>query len=291
MEEQRRLELNALEPPIRAVPWSLKVALLLGGPLGVFSWAVLALALVFLIPLDWSNILTRTVPMALSETRVVEARVVRTKPLSHNKMVRCDYEYQVAGKKYNSYSYTAKHDAMVKQVQHGHMVMVWATYSVDDPNLSHLQGQVLSWTSWTYFLFFICGALFALVLVVGNIFAGLGEVQLLRRGLLTFGTYVRMVPLNPDLEDSLPQYIFQYSVHGSTYEVSAETDDPSRILDETEEPLFYHPKTPERAIVFDHLPGHPGVRDGRLIVDPKQMVLAIVFPLIVLIELVLFAWW
>lgn len=291
MDDQRRQQLDALESPIRSVPWTLRVSLLLGGQLGVFSWGILALTLVFLIPVDWANLLTRSAPLEFSQTKLVPARVMKVRSIEGQSLVLCEFEYTVQGKRYVGQSYTAPHDAMVRQVQHGHMVTSWAKYAVEDPALSRMQGQVLSWTSWTYFLIFAACAVFAMLLVLGNIIAGLGELQLLRRGILTYGRYTRMVPLNPDLEDSLPQYVFVYMVGGSRYEVSAETDDPGSILDEEEEPLLYQPRAPDRAVVFDNLPGHPDVRDGRLTADPKQMLKALIFPLIVIVECVLLILW
>lgn len=118
-------------------------------------------------------------------------------------------------------------------------------------------------------------------LVAWQVVSGLGKRRLLRYGLETRGKLVAKSETSIHV-DNKPMFelTFEYEVGGRTYRFTVETNNPSRLVDDEQEPMLYDPRRPEHATTLDNLPGGPKITDnGRILAKSRITVLEVVFPL------------
>lgn len=135
-------------------------------------------------------------------------------------------------------------------------------YLKSNPSLARLEGG--RWAEFSPWILLFVGIVpgVGLLLVAFSFPHNLRSVQLLRYGRVGYGRLVNKEATNLSVnEQTVYALTFKFTVEstGREHTVVAKTHKTDSLEDEELEPLLYLPNAPDRAVMFDHLPGSPTV--------------------------------
>ena len=143
-------------------------------------------------------------------------------------------------------------------------------YQSADPSVSQLDGMRRHKRPWTWLL--MCFPILAVGIVCWELWIGVRNLRLLRRGAETSGKRVEVREswgwsTFLDRSARATSFTFEYEVAGKTYTTKVKVKAKRAVVlnDDVREPMLYDPKRPSRATTLDHLPGSPRITaDGDL---------------------------
>lgn len=251
--------------PPRAIEAALRRRLLFGNALCVSGWGLyvggILFALLFFVVFQFDPTFHRF----WGELETANGRVTKTEQThisnkrgtTHHYFHRYSFEFTgPGGARYSGHSVAEGASLRV-----GDPVVI--EFPRGDPSLSRIRGMSRS-VGGAAFAFFLLGPLAGLGLVVGGYFYGRSRLRLLRDGLPARGTLVDKRRLKDDKGRSKGfRMVFSFrDQHGQPRQVTVDTQNAADLEDDPTELLFYDPDRPERATLFDALPGHPRVDDA-----------------------------
>jgi len=137
-------------------------------------------------------------------------------------------------------------------------------------------------------------SLLGLVFLVSGVWKGIKANRLLASGRLALGRLTKRESTNTRInEQTVWKFTFAFEGgDGRTHETTAKTHQADRLSDPRGEFLLYDPAAPERAVLFDNIPGAVRISErGTLETDPSRKVLgSLVVPAIVLSVHAVIAW-
>ena len=133
-------------------------------------------------------------------------------------------------------------------------------YVDGDPQHSRVMGlRSAPFAAWVLFVavFPFIGMLF----LAGGLRRSLRGDRLLRVGKLAFGKFMSSRATNTQINDRrVYELTFEFtSDDGMSHTIKTRTHLPEKLRDDEAEPLLYDPACPERAVMFDSLPGSPRI--------------------------------
>jgi hypothetical protein len=195
------------------------------------------------------------------------------------------YQYSVAGQWLQGTSYTTGGGPSV-----GEEVVV--EYASGNPLRSRIEGmRRAQFGPWA-----IVVSIFPLIGLLILYFGGRGgfkRTALLRNGVFTTGKLAGKEPTNMTVNDRrVYELTFEFTTRdGRRCEATARSSDPSRLEDESEEPLLYDPDNPEKAYLLDEVSGRPEIDGvGELQGRPLAAALSLIIPAIVIGAHALYFW-
>lgn len=128
-------------------------------------------------------------------------------------------------------------------------------------------------------------SLIGLILAMSGIVSGLRNARLLREGEPAKGKLVGQRATGVRVNHKpVIEYTFSFRTRsGEERTTSVKTSHGRAILDDAEEPLFYDPHNPGRALLLGALPGDPRVDDDGNFTAPSSARLRLVIPLFVIL--------
>jgi hypothetical protein len=126
-------------------------------------------------------------------------------------------------------------------------------------------------------------------LLLASVVRGLGRVRLLREGEPAKGRLVDKRPTSARVnKQPVVEYVFAFSTRqGVKAQTSVKTHQPAALLDSADEPLFYDPVNPSRAVLLGGLPGDPRVDDNGDFTAPASAFALLLWPALAVGALVL----
>lgn len=265
------------QPP-RRVPLSLTAVNVFGG-FSQIGWFVFGFGMIFFWAFvghaDLSFITFRgAVEQTTGKVTSVEATGASE---NESTVIANHYEYSVAGKRLTGTSYTTGSPATAGEE-------VTVEYKPGSPERSRIAGMRRG--QFGPFVFFVTiFPLIGFVIVYFCTKGGFRRARLLGNGVFTTGKLIDKEPTNMTVNDRrVYELTFEFTARdGRRCEAKARTSDPTRLEDESDEPLLYDPDNPSEAYLLDEAPGRPEINGvGELVGRPMAAMASLILPAIVI---------
>lgn len=270
-------------PPPRSVPLLLRVHACFGGTVSWIGWGFVLLGLIIAGGLGLgADVAT---PLALSQGATLQdttlSGVAQTsfstggdEYTEGEPVYAYVFEYPVDGETYSNTSYVSGRVA-----DEGDTVTI--EVAVSAPDKARIVGMRASpFGPWALLAFL--GPLAGVPFVVWSVGRGLRANHLLAHGLVTAGRLLEKKATATQVNKRrVFAYVFEYrDTRDRRHRVTLRTSLTWRVEDDVEEPVVFDPSAPERAMLVDALPGHPGIEpDGGFTVEqPVAAVLSMLLP-------------
>jgi hypothetical protein len=247
---------HLLAPPPRAVPLPLRLQVLFGGILNLFGWIFFGFGMIFFWAFAMNSDLTSFArfrgPLETATGVVVHSYATNA---SENKrrIYGHEYAFEYNGRDYQGVSY-----ATGRQIPAGLSAQI--EFPAGNPEVSRIQGMRRGMFG-PAVVFVVIFPFVGLCFLVFGLRSGLRAAHLLGNGQLAFGTLASKVPTNTRVNNqTVYKLTFDFATDdGRRAQAVARSHQPHRLEDEARECLFYDPARPERAVLFDSLPGSPRI--------------------------------
>lgn len=274
-----------LSTPPRHVPLPLRIVNLFNGT-ALLGWFIFGFGMLYFWTMvmrsDFSYINFR------GETRTVRGRITRVEETrakeSKRPVFAYHYGYSVEGKTYTGTSFSTG-----TRAENGDAVRV--LYLRADPARSRIAGMRPALFSSAVQLIVAIPIAGALIAISGTR-SGLKRSHLLMHGLLTSGKLIDKTATNiRENKKTVYALTFEFTTRdGRRQSAVTRSSETARLEDETQEQLLYDPSDPSRAYLLDELPARPQIdAAGELVGNPRAAATALVVPLLVVLENLLFA--
>ena len=247
---------HLLAPPPRPVPLPLRLQVLFGGVANIVGWALFGFGMIFFwafaLNSDLGSLYHFSGPLETAPGVVVESRETNA---SENKQRVYAHEYSF---RFDRTDYQGVSYATGQQLSPGAPVQV--EFPHGNPAVSRIQGMRRG-TFGPAVIFVVIFPFIGLCFVVFGLWSGLRAAHLLAHGRLAFGTLASKTPTNTRVNNqTVYKLTFDFTIEdGRRCQATARTHQPRKLEDDTQECLFYDPHRPERAVLFDSLPGSPRI--------------------------------
>ena len=265
-------------PPPRRVPTSMALLNVFNG-FAQIGWFVFGFGMIFF----WAfagnadfSVITFRGDIATTSGKVTS--VEETGASENESPVKAaHYQYSVAGEWLKGTSYTTGGSPGVGEE-------VTVEYASSNPLRSRIEGmRRAQFGPWAIIVSIFPLIGFLILYFAGK--SGLKRTRLLRTGIFTTGKLAGKEPTNMTVNDRrVYELTFAFtSRDGRRCEATARTSDPTRLEDESQEPLLYDPEDPSRAFLLDELSGRPEIDGlGELQGRPMAAAMALIIPAIVI---------
>lgn len=283
----RRLDVQLLARPPRAVPPAVAIRVLFSGAILQAGWLIVGFGMVF----AWlfvGNAEIAWLPRAgtLGE---VDAQVVEsfdTGASTNNQTVYgARYAFELGGRRFEGTSY-----ASGRQMSVGDAVRV--EYSVADPELSRIRDMRSAIFGPAVLMVLLFPGI-GVALIAFSLHGRLRALRLLRTGDVAFGRLVEKLPTQVTVNNQ-PVFELRFEFRtrdGRTGKASTHLHMPAALEDETEEALLYDPRDLASAVPFDTVPGQPVIESsGALGVGRGRVLSVLILPVLTLVGHGYWAW-
>lgn len=261
----------------RKIPLLSRLHLLFGNGLSQFGWIFFAMGMLavsmFSLPATIGNMIAfsgkleqaRGTVIASEETNMEENEV---------EVYAIYFRFQVAGQTYKGKSYLTG-----RGLPKGRPVTV--EYKANAPSRYARIRGLRATPFGGFILFVLLFPLVGLFLFLPGLSKGLRANHLLKEGKLAYARLLEMRETNTEINDEpVMELIFEFEADdGRTYQISEKTHKPDDLLDDEEERLLYDPLDPNRAVLFDNLPGTPEIdTKGHFVFSPWRGIFSLFLP-------------
>lgn len=247
---------HLLAAPPRAVPLPLRLQALFGGFLNLFGWIFFGFGLIFFwafgMNTDLSGLYRFSGELETESGVVVESRETGASE-NERRVYAHEYSFQHQGEHYQGVSYTTG-----QQLPEGAQVEV--EFPAGSPEVSRIRGMRRGMFG-APVLFVVIFPFIGLCFVAVGLRRGLSAARLLRIGELAFGTLASKEATNTRVNNqTVYKLTFDFTTRdGRRARAVARSHQPQHLEDEAREAIFYDPQNPEKAVLFDSLPGSPRI--------------------------------
>ncbi|MDX1907229.1 MAG: DUF3592 domain-containing protein [Bacteroidia bacterium] len=266
--------------PPRHLSWFSRAVILFSGFYTQFGWTFIGFGMIFVWVFVGNSELVYLLTPRMDKS--VTGQVISlgiTASVQNDQVIReVGYTYQVNGHLYEGKSYTPDY-----RVEEGDSVKVY--YLSRNPRVSRLSmaGRAL-FSAWMGFLlvFPLVGLGFAIYGFRQNMKA----IDLLINGKFAPGVLTSKKPTNTMINKQVVYaYTFDFEADdGQVYTASTATHETWLVEDQREELIVYAPADPAYAVVFDAVPGSPGLSSsGELKQVPWTGVVSLILPAVTLL--------
>lgn len=242
-----------LQRPPRTVPLFLALRVLFGGFLSQFGWVFFGFGMIFFwafgVPDTLANLFK-----GVSDIKQAEGVVTSWSETNASENDRDVYQINFRFVGEDSLQYSGTSYATGRYHKPGATVIV--EYDPAAPENCRIQGMRKS-VFGEVILFVMIFPLIGFVFIVFGVRQSLRGIRLLKFGESTRGTFVRKEATNTTVNDqTVYKLFFEFKDDaGRSHEAIAKTHVLEPLLDEAQELLLYDPYYPDKAILFDNLPG------------------------------------
>ena len=266
--------LEKLRKPPREVPLTISLKALLGGVLQQMGWGFFSFGMVFFLVFAVSGGVFEEVQRDLAfrgDRAKASGKVVSVAETSidvnEQDVVEFEVEYKVNGETFRNICYKTgwKHDEGAK---------VQVEYLSSDPSLGRIVDSRWAVTPWWLALLILIFPGVGLLMLLGGVKSGLANKKLLKFGHVAYGELVSKDATNTRINDRTVyelSFKFRADSSGRDHIAKTKTHETEKLEDEEQEPLLYLASCPDEAILFDNLPGAPGVNARGQLVDSSPL--------------------
>lgn len=252
---------STLVPPPRLVPLLVRMHVIFGGGISQVGWALLCVGSVVLRALvlnsDFPSWYYFSGELETAKGAIISSDATHVSEGGDGpKIVAYRYSFRTPdGQEHEGVSYAAG-----QQLKLGTPVAV--EYPKDNPAVSRIKGHRRALFPGFLVVFGIL-PLVGLCLVYAGLRRGLIAARLLANGNLAPGTLKSKQPTNTRINNqTVYKFTFEFLADdGKTYQATARTHRVQRMDSEPRKRLLYDPLDPSRTVLFDNLPGSPGISE------------------------------